>query len=188
MSSKGWLPELLKWNGSDWPNYIEKVFGLFDEGFISSKAMFRGQEVRLRWMPVHEGKPSAFWHLVQEGKIEQDRTPDLRRCERIEWPRAIIDHSDDAAVKVWKMNGVGVVGCNAKCFYGWKKKTSSSCLASAMATFCYLLPTLPIANTPDANSEMNVPLLFRLEIASPAPLTGAGPNTPSTLTPVRVGG
>jgi hypothetical protein len=102
MSSKGWLPELLKWNGSDWPNYIEKVFGLFDEGFISSKAMFRGQEVRLRWMPVHEGKPSAFWHLVQEGKIEQDRTPDLRRCERIEWLRAIIDHSDDAAVKVWE--------------------------------------------------------------------------------------
>jgi len=102
MSAPTWLPDLLTWNGSDWPTYIEEVFGVFEEGFITSKGMLRGLEVRLRWMPVHQGKPSAFWHLVQEGHIEEERTPDLRRCERIGWLRAIIDHADDPSVKQWE--------------------------------------------------------------------------------------
>jgi hypothetical protein len=28
--------------------------------------------------------------------------PDLRRCERIAWPRAIIERADDPVVQVWE--------------------------------------------------------------------------------------
>jgi hypothetical protein len=29
--------------------------------------------------------------MIQEGRTEDERTPDLRRCERIRWPRPIIE-------------------------------------------------------------------------------------------------
>ena len=28
--------------------------------------------------------------------------PDMRRCERIRWPRPVIDHSGDEAIKIWE--------------------------------------------------------------------------------------
>ena len=39
--------------------------------------------------------------MTSEGMNEAERTPDLRRCERIRWPRPVIDQSEDPAVKVW---------------------------------------------------------------------------------------
>ena len=47
---------------------------------------------------------------MQEGQIEEDRTPDLRRCERIGWLRAIIDNADDDRVKVWENERTGTKG------------------------------------------------------------------------------
>lgn len=51
--------------------------------------------------PLTHGKEATFWHMIQEGAVEEDRTPDFRRCERIRWPRPIIEHDDDSRVKVW---------------------------------------------------------------------------------------
>jgi hypothetical protein len=48
------------------------------------------------------GKAATFWHLISEGKAEDERLPDLRRCERIRWPRPIIEHADTPIVKVWE--------------------------------------------------------------------------------------
>jgi len=47
-------------------------------------------------------KTILFWHLIQEGQIEEERTPDLRRCERIGWIRAVIENEADPRVKVWE--------------------------------------------------------------------------------------
>ena len=44
------------------------------------------------------------------GKVEYPRTPDLRRCERIRWIRAIIEHADDQSVLVWENNRGGNQG------------------------------------------------------------------------------
>ncbi len=109
MSAPDWLPDLLPFQGN-WPTYVEEVFAIFESDFITPRAVFRGEEIRLRWMPVFNGKPSAFWHLVQEGQIEEDRTPDLRRCERIGWLRAIIDNAGDDRVKVWENERTGAKG------------------------------------------------------------------------------
>ena len=46
-------------------------------------------------------KERRFWHCVAEGEIEENRTPDLRRCERIPWMRPVIEHASDATVDVW---------------------------------------------------------------------------------------
>jgi hypothetical protein len=40
---------------------------------------------------AEDGKEESFWHLVTEGPDERSRTPDPRRCERIAWPRALIE-------------------------------------------------------------------------------------------------
>src|SRR4030066_170192 len=50
---------------------------------------------------VEKGKEATFWHLISEGKSEKDRLPDLRRCERIRWPRPIIEHHDRLTIKFW---------------------------------------------------------------------------------------
>lgn len=47
-------------------------------------------------------KEATFWHLVSTGKIEEDRNIDLRRCERIRWPKPIIEHSTEQGhIYVW---------------------------------------------------------------------------------------
>ena len=52
--------------------------------------------------PAFEEKSATFWHMVTEGKVEADRTPDRARLERIGWPRAVIAHADVASrVRVW---------------------------------------------------------------------------------------
>ena len=104
-----WLPPLLQFDGF-WSAYVERVFEIFERDFIKTSAKFRGLPIRLRFMPLHEGKPSAFWHLIQEGQIEEERTPDIRRCERIGWLRAIIDKADDPCLKIWENERTGIRG------------------------------------------------------------------------------
>jgi hypothetical protein len=41
--------------------------------------------VNCRRPPETAGRWASFWHLLQEGPVEHDRTPTLRRCERIRW-------------------------------------------------------------------------------------------------------
>ena len=42
-------------------------------------------------MPETAGRWALFWHLVQEGRVEDERTPVLRRCERLRWVRWVIE-------------------------------------------------------------------------------------------------
>lgn len=101
-----WLPELvlLAKYGGGWNRYTEAVYLFFKEDFVDSKPSFRGKRLGLKRHPLEQGKEATFWHLVSEGSIEKDRLPDLRRCERIRWPRPIIEHVDDneVAIKVWE--------------------------------------------------------------------------------------
>ncbi len=69
---------------------------------LHSKPTFRGKRLGLKRHPVSQGKEATFWHLISEGANEPDRTPDMRRCERIGWPRPGIDNCDAQNVKVWE--------------------------------------------------------------------------------------
>lgn len=98
-----WLPELItleSFNG-EWPAYLESIYRLFHRDFVTTKPMFRGIKLRLKRHPEYDGKSATFWHFISEGSNEAQRTPDLRRCERIKWPRAIIENESDSRLKIW---------------------------------------------------------------------------------------
>jgi len=104
MSGKAdWLPPLvlLPDCDGDWDKYVNTVFGVFYRDFIQSQPRFRGKWVRCRRDPIHDGKEAGFWHCVSEGANEGDRTPDLRRCERIAWIRFAIESENDPRIDCW---------------------------------------------------------------------------------------
>lgn len=104
-----WLPPLLllkDFNG-DWPTYEAALYTAFRADFVDSKPTFRGTRLGLKRHPETEGKPCTYWHLISEGADEAERLPDMRRCERIRWPRPSIDNCDTAGVKVWETERTG---------------------------------------------------------------------------------
>lgn len=104
MTRPDWLPPLVLFTDydGDWGRYVEALYAYFKKDFVDSKPSFRGTRLGLKRYPVIQKKEATFWHLISEGKYEADRLPDLRRCERIRWPRPIIDHNADTEIKVWE--------------------------------------------------------------------------------------
>lgn len=100
-----WLPGLVPFAnyGGSWQRYIDYVYSIFYGDFIAFHPMFEEMPVRITKQLI-DGKERNFWHLIQEGPIEELRTPDLRRCERISWIRPIIENAEDPAVKKWTKN------------------------------------------------------------------------------------
>lgn len=101
---KDWLPSLVLFQdyGGNWNTYVEVLYRYFKEDFVDSKPHFEGRRMSLKRFPLEQGKEATFWHMISEGAIENDRLPDFRRCERIRWPKPIIEHSKDDAIKLWK--------------------------------------------------------------------------------------
>lgn len=99
-----WLPSLvlLEEYGGDWNRYMTALYDFFKHDFIETTPSFKGIKLALKRHPVIQGKEATFWHLISEGKVEEDRIPDMRRCERIQWPRPIIEHAGEEKVKVWE--------------------------------------------------------------------------------------
>jgi hypothetical protein len=104
MASPGWLPPLVLFSdyGGNWERYVEVLYEYFRQDFIDDTPSFRGARLALKRHPMEQGKEATFWHLISEGSNEEERLPDLRRCERIRWPRPIIEHADESGIKVWE--------------------------------------------------------------------------------------
>lgn len=98
-----WLPKLIRLDDYDgnWRRYIEAVFAIFHHDFIASQPQFDSKWIRCRRDPIYDGKEAGFWHCTSEGPNEEERTPDLRRCERIAWVRSVIEHHTTPEVQVW---------------------------------------------------------------------------------------
>ncbi len=108
MPDPDWLPPLLRMPdyGGVWSRYVEAVYAVFRRDFIESQPKFQGCWVRVRRDPLEQGKEAGFWHCTSGGEDEAQRKPELRRMERIEWVRAIIEHSGDPTVGCWvRMHG-----------------------------------------------------------------------------------
>jgi hypothetical protein len=89
----GWLPDLiyLEDTGGDWPAYLEILYDAFLADFVRSRPKWPGKRVALKRYPEYQGKGATFWHMISEGEAEDERIPDLRRCERIRWPRPMME-------------------------------------------------------------------------------------------------
>src|SRR5688572_6472060 len=98
-----WLPELVVLSdyGGDWQQYLAAIYQCFRQDFILTAPAYPGRRFALKRHPLLRDKEATFWHLISEGSIEADRLPDLRRCERIRWPRAMIERMGSDDVYVW---------------------------------------------------------------------------------------
>jgi len=103
--SSDWLPDLVLFDdyGGNWESYFDAIYNYFKADFVNNRpSSFRGQKLGLKRHPLSQGKEATFWHFISEGRDEESRVPDLRRCERICWPRAILDNADCSTVKIWE--------------------------------------------------------------------------------------
>lgn len=101
--SLDWLPPLVLFSDydGDWDRYLDALYAWFRQDFIDSKPVFQGRRLGLKRHPLTHGKEATFWHMTSEGQGEANRTPDFRRCERIRWPRPVIENSENSKVKWW---------------------------------------------------------------------------------------
>ena len=99
-----WLPPLVLFSNyeENWNRYLNALYGYFEADFLRTTPRFRGQRLGLKRYPLWEDKEATFWHMISEGRSGTSRQPDLQRCERIRWPRAVIENADDSAVKAWE--------------------------------------------------------------------------------------
>lgn len=99
-----WLPPLVLLDdySGNWHAYLNALYAWFKQDFIDDKPVFIGRRLDLKRHPMIHNKEATFWHFIQEGPVENDRTPDFRRCERIRWPKPAINHSGNPVIKVWR--------------------------------------------------------------------------------------
>lgn len=93
-----WLPSLIlfaDYNGN-WNLYRDKLYQIFLRDFVDNELYFDNKKVNIRINPKENGFEHAFIHLTCESNNTHndinDRIPDFRRCERLEWNRKIIEH------------------------------------------------------------------------------------------------
>lgn len=98
------LPELIELAqfGGDFNRYLEAVYELFKRDFIDRKPVYRGMRLGLKKYPLSQDKEATFWHMTSEGNDEDNRIPDFRRMERIQWPAPMINSSTHPYLKVWE--------------------------------------------------------------------------------------
>lgn len=95
-------PPLVTFSG-EWDAYETELFRIFSEQLLGKSLAFRGVRVSLKKLPEYKKKHFAFWHLISEGEKEEERTPDIRRCERLPWVAWIITNCDNHAyISSWE--------------------------------------------------------------------------------------
>jgi hypothetical protein len=97
------LPELILYTKyeNDWEKYEDALFSSFFNDFIAHRPKFK-QKVNIVRFPEFKGRPFTFWHITSEGKKEEERSPNFRRCERISWPKFIIENYKNKQIKYWE--------------------------------------------------------------------------------------
>ena len=111
-SNNCWLPELIFCDDfSRWTEYQNLIYSIFKNDFITSKPYYKGHRVLPRKEPYENGVEESFFHITCNDYFKNNnRSPDLRRCERIKWVRSFIENynCDLAAcrncdgVKIWE--------------------------------------------------------------------------------------
>ena len=99
-----WLPEALRYSdfNGDWDKFLATIYEIFERDFKSSRPSYGNCPVTYD-SSLEDGKEAAFWHITSSvDPATKNRVPDLRRCERVPWPRPMIEHPTDSAVSIWK--------------------------------------------------------------------------------------
>ncbi len=99
------LPDIISLSdyGGNWENYKEAIYTIFKNDFINNRVMFNGKNVDIIHQAIFDGKERSFWHIISTGHNDESRIPDLTRCARISWIKALIqDDKRCDSYKSWK--------------------------------------------------------------------------------------
>jgi hypothetical protein len=98
------LPDIITLEefGGDITTYFNEVYNIFKKDFVDSRPIFEGRRLGLKSHPLIENKEYTFYHFTHDGDIESERLPNLRRMERIRFPRPMIDHCKHPYLKIWR--------------------------------------------------------------------------------------
>ncbi|HEX8043210.1 hypothetical protein [Candidatus Deferrimicrobium sp.] len=96
------FPDIFPFHGN-WQTYVEELYTIYINEIVNINLSYDGFPIRFRFHPLTRGKGYGFWHIIQEGSIEEEREPDLRRCERIRWISWIIRNANNnAVISIWE--------------------------------------------------------------------------------------
>ena len=85
-----------------WKKYLEHIYQVYLTSIAYGGLKFNGLPIKCQFRPETFGKHYAFWHMMQEGKIEDDRTIDLERCRRVSWISWVINNAHcDERIRVF---------------------------------------------------------------------------------------
>ncbi len=90
-----------------WQEYEDHLYQIFMDTVVNGGLRFKGLPVKSQYRPESKGKGFSFWHLISEGPNEDDRTPDLRRCERLRWFAWLIENAEKCDDLSWWENRRG---------------------------------------------------------------------------------
>lgn len=98
------FPELIVLESyqGNFENYFSAVYEIFEGHFIKSQPDFAGVRVSAPRYPEVNGRSRTFYHITHKGEDEQNRKPDLRRMERIRFPKFKIETHPHAELLVWE--------------------------------------------------------------------------------------
>ena len=81
---------------NDFKSYEDQLYEIFMDIYEAGTIMYNGTPVKMKHFPPDYGERSGFYHLTCENYEhtgrEEDRSPDLRRCERLKWPQEVIEN------------------------------------------------------------------------------------------------
>ena len=103
MSHPEWLPPLLDVSEKQ-EDTILRLYEVFAEDFKDSGCEFRNVPVQFsrRILPAEQHE-EVFWHLIsKESGNKGKRNFDSCRAKRLSWCKAIIEHSHEDTVTVWR--------------------------------------------------------------------------------------
>lgn len=101
MTEISWLPDLvLSSDYDDFDDFLDALYEYYAADFIKSNPELLGKTVKSKRMEPHKGMDHSFWHCIEEAipgveLSEENRQVKLPLCERIRWPRPIIERAID---------------------------------------------------------------------------------------------
>ena len=95
------LPDLVKYSSfSSDEDFLDTLYEYFRQDFVLTKPKYKGQELRLKRIPIRDGREATFYHITTKGQDEEHRVLDIPRAERIRWIKPIIESSDKTLL-IW---------------------------------------------------------------------------------------
>ena len=98
------LPSLLLLQdfGGNWETYKQALYQIFLDTIVD-KLSFLGLPISCRYFQPIGDMHRSFWHMITTGDLDdEERIPDLRRCERICWVPHIVAHHENVDILCWE--------------------------------------------------------------------------------------